>query len=374
MADRGKIEKRIIKVPMTADLIRRMDEALTAGRGGLETREQFLREAAEGLLTELSYPEAPPEPAKGKPAESTDIAGSAAPTYLVGTLESVPAWEQEELRLADLVGSAIGPISAGFTLADGVARPSGEPLLGLHNRDFPSLWAAWRLARYSEDQPITVVEFWRRVTAAAWFYGEQLTNFEHSAGTLRLTPIFPTNPSKRGAAEQGFQVFALGEIPRRPPEQGEIPVGGPLFDWRICQLERRDGALLIGLTPAGRRLLEQMAGVSLELPHRQAEAEAFLGHLYAIAGGERWGFERTLAIVAEEPSREELVATIAEERADWTAATASSVAQGYVARAREWGLLEPRLQEGRYRLTRFGEEWQREPSLQTTADNGEVRE
>jgi hypothetical protein len=350
-------------VPMPVDLIRRMDEVLTAGGGGLETREQFLREAAEGLLAELAYPEAPPEPVAAKAARSADSAGSSGPISSGETLKSVPAWEQDELRLADLAESAMGPIPAGASVAEGVARPAGEPLLGLHNRDFPSLWAAWRLARYSEDGPIPVADFWRRVTAAAWFYGEQLTYFEPGAGTLRLTPIFPTNPSKHEAAEQGFQVFALGEIPRRPPEHGEIPVGGPLFDWRVCQLERRDGKLLIGLTPAGRRLLDVLTGISLELPHHQTHAEAFLRHLYADAEGERWGFERTLAIVAEEPSREELVATIAEEKVDWTAATSSSIAQGYVARAREWGLLEPRLQKGRYRLTRFGEEWQRNPSL-----------
>jgi hypothetical protein len=355
------MDKRIVKVPMAVDLIRRMDEALTAGRGGLETREQFFREATEGLLAELSYPEAPPEPVRAK--ASAGAAGAPASASLAEVLDSVPPWEQDELRLADLAGSALGPIPAGATLSEGVALPSDEPLLGLHNRDFPSLWAAWRLARYSQEGLTTVAEFWRRVTAAAWFYGEQLMSFEHSTGTLKLTPIFPTNPNKREAAEQGFQGFALGEIPRRPPEQGGIPVAGPLFNWRICQLERQDGELLIGLTPAGRSLLEQLVGISLELPHRQDQAEAFLRHLYAHAEGERWGFERTLAIVAEEPSREELVATIAEEKDDWTAATGSSVAQGYVARAREWGLLEPKLQKGRYRLTRFGEEWQRNPSL-----------
>ncbi len=359
---------------MPADLIRRMDEALTAGTGGLETREQFLREAAEGLLAELSYPEAPPEPGAAKAAGVVAGILTQIPAPLAAVLDSLPSWEQEELRLADLAGSALAPIPAGATLAEGVARSSGEPLLGLHNRDFPSLWAAWRLARYSEKGLVTVTEFWRRVTAAAWFYGEQLTSFEQSTGTLKLTPIFPTNSSKREAAEQGFQVFALGEIPRRPPERGGIPVGGPLFDWRICQLERRGGELLIGLTPAGRSLLERLVGLSLELPHEQAQAEAFLRHLYTHAEGERWGFERILAIAAEEPSREELVAAIADEKVDWTAATASSVAQGYVARAREWGLLESRLQQGRYRLTGFGEKWQRDPSLWATANDGEVRQ
>lgn len=369
------MDKRIVKIPMPADLIRRMDEALAMGMGGLETREQFVREAAEGLLAELSYPQAPPEPAAAKasvPEKTVGAEAVDAPPLLAEVLDSVPPWEQDELRIADLAGSALLPIPAGAGLSAGVAEPAGEPMLGLHNRDFPSLWAASRLARYSQEGLITVAEFWRRVTAAAWFYGAQLPNFEQGGGTLRLTPIFPTNPNKREAAEQGFQVFALGEIPRRPSGREGIRVSGPLFDWRICQLERRDGELLIGLTPAGRSLLDRLVGLSLVLPHEQAQAEAFLAHLYEHSDGERWGFETILTVTAEEPSREELVAAISEERADWTKATASSVAQGYVARAREWGLLEPRLREGRYRLTAFGEQWQGGSVAMGDGDNEEV--
>jgi hypothetical protein len=354
------MEKRIVKIPMPLDLIRRMDEALAGGKGGLETREQFLREAAEGLLAELTYPEAPSEPiAPATPTENESVASDAA-AVLTWVLSSVPPWEQEELRLMDLADSALGPVPAGVTLATGVARPTDQPPLGLHNRDYPSLWAASRLARYSQEGLTTVEEFKRRVTAAAWFFGDQLHRFDQGPRSLRLTPIFPTNPSKREAAEQGFQSFALGEIPRRRPATGEIPVGGPLFDWRLCQLERQDGALLIGLTPEGHALLEGLGGLSLELPHDEATANLFLRHLVARAPGERWGFERILTLALEQPSREEMVAAISEERGDWTAATASSVAQGYVARAREWGLLESRLQQGRYRLTEFGESWQRD--------------
>jgi hypothetical protein len=360
------MEKRIVKIPMPVDLIRRMDEALAAGRGGLETREQFLREAAEGMLAELTYPDAPPEPVSPAAPVESEPPASDATTLLTGVLNAVPPWEQEELRLADLAGSALGPVPAGATFADGMARPADEPLLGLHNRDYPSLWAASRLARYSQDGPIPVEEFKRRVTAAAWFYGAQLRNLEQRFQGLRLTPVFPTNPDKRDAAEQGFQGFALGEIPRRFPSEGEIRTGGPLFDWRLCQLKREDGVLLIGLTSGGRALLESLVGLSLELPHDEARADHFLRHLVAHAPGERWGFERILTLALEEPSREELVAAIAEEREDWTAATASSVAQGYVARGREWGLLEPRLQQGRYRLTGFGERWQSELVTEST--------
>jgi hypothetical protein len=369
------MEKRIVKIPMPADLIRRMDQALAAGRGGLETREQVLREAAEGLLAELTYPQAPPEPVPPAVPMQSGSAGSDASALLEGVLNSIPSWEQEELRLADLAGSALGPVPAGATLAEGVAQPTGEPPLGLHNRDYPSLWAASRLAHYSQEGVIPVEKFKRRVTAAAWYYGAQLRALEQGSRGLRLTPIFPTNPEKREAAEQGFQSFALGEIPRRVPPEGKIRIGGPLFDWGLCQLVREEGDLLIGLTQKGRSLLQGLVGLSLALPHEEAMADLFLRHLVADAHGERWGFERILTLAREEPSREELVAAIAEERSDWSAATASSIAQGYVARAREWGLLEPRLQQGRYRLTGFGERWQHDLAAppKATANDGEVQ-
>lgn len=352
------MEKRIVKVPMPISLIRRMDEALAVSKGGLETREQFLSEAAESLLAELTYPEAPPEPMVAGPVARSQGSSPAATTIVATVLDSVPAWEQKELRLADLAGSAFGPVPAGATLGEGISRPTDVPLLGLHNRDYPSLWAASRLARYSQQGLISVEEFKRRVTAAAWFYGAELRRLEGGSRGLRLTPVFPTNPDKPEAAEQGFQSFAVGEIPRRPPSTGEVPTGGPLFAWRVCQLKRDEGRLLIGLTPVGRALLDGLVGLSLELPHDEAMADLFLGHLVEHSPGERWGFERVLTLAGEEPSREELVAAIAEERGDWSTATASSVAQGYVARAREWGLLEPRLRQGRYRLTGFGERWQ----------------
>ena len=55
-------EVRLVKVPMPVGLIRRMDEALVQGHGGFTTRAEFLREAAENLLVELTYEDAPPEP------------------------------------------------------------------------------------------------------------------------------------------------------------------------------------------------------------------------------------------------------------------------------------------------------------------------
>ena len=55
------MDNRIVKVPLPVELIRKMDEALAEGRGGLETRAAFIKEAAENLLAEVTYPDAPPE-------------------------------------------------------------------------------------------------------------------------------------------------------------------------------------------------------------------------------------------------------------------------------------------------------------------------
>ena len=65
-----------------------------------------------------------------------------------------------------------------------------------------------------------------------------------------------------------------------------------------------------------------------------------------------------LKVLHLNPTRTELVGKM-KEWSDWTEAMASSVAQGYVARGREWGLIERRQISGRYSLTPFGEEvWQ----------------
>lgn len=347
------MEKRVVKIPVPVELISRMDEALAAGRGGLQTREQFFREAAEGLLADISYEEAPAQ------SSGADVGqGLQGSDGSIGRmLERVPAWEREELQLADLVDSRLSLPGLGVDIRDGVVEAEKEPMLGLHNRDYPSLWAASRLARYTTDDAILFDDFRRRVTLAAWYFGMQLSSLSPAKGS-RLTALFPTNPHKPESAERAFQNFAVGSVPKRLPSSGPIKASGPLFVWQLCQLQRRDGEIVIGLTPAGRSLLEELAGVSLQLPHEPDMADRFLLHVFKTSPGDRWGFERILDVVSAGPDREEVVSAISADRPEWTVATASSVAQGYVARSREWGLLQPRLDKGRYRLTPLGEKWQ----------------
>ena len=360
------MEKRIVKFPLPVELIKRIDQAVIAGKGGLETREQFFREAAEGFLADLSYEQAPEPVLRSGAAPSQEIAGSELISEMVG---SVPSWEREELRLANLAGTALAAPGKVTAWDSGVAEPDAEPMLGLHNRDYPSLWAASRLACYSREEAIPFDEFRRRTTDAAWLFGSELARIT-GEGDARLTALFPTNPRKPESSERAFQSFAIGSIPNRRPIHGTIPASGPLFSWGMCQLRWLDGDLFIALTPPGRGLLEDLTGISLELPHETRLARAFLSYVFEHAPGDGWGFSLILEAAKTRPGREEIVATISAARPGWSAAIASSVAQGYIARAREWGLLEPRLKQGKYVLTVFGEEWNSDlgaPKIQDTS-------
>jgi len=339
-----------------------MDEAIVAERGGFGSRAELMREAVENLLNELDFPDAAPEAASPRIAgsERGDVGGEQAIGEDVETgpeadamaplLGDLPDWERSELTLGDLAGTALrAPDQQPVLVRNGVAQRRDEPLLGLHNRDYVSIWALRRLARYTEEQPILFEEYLQRVTRAAWYYGWQLQGLEGDGSGRKLTVLFPTNLSKRPSAERGFQTFAVGSLGRRGVDG--IQPSGPLFSWQAVQVDEENR---IGLTEPGWRLMQELNGLSLDLPHAPDSAVNFLRFLAEFAPGDRWGFDQVLLSVTDGPDRERLVSDFAEVHSEWTRSTASSIAQGYVARAREWGLVEPRLVDGRYWLTETG--------------------
>lgn len=358
-----------MKVPLPVALIKRMDQAIVDGRAGLESRAEFIREACEGLLADLSYPPAPPEPLSEGQADEPrgkgvrlDSPVAPAPDALPHMLlEGLPADELRGLQISDLAQTALHAPPRGAVVDEGIADALDGPLLGLHNRDYPSVWAAHRLATYTQEDLVPFHAFRERVTKAAWVFADALQRLEARRKGGRLHAMFPSNPRKREAAERGFQAFAIGSVPRRLPKgASKVQVSGPLFSWGVCQLVMLDGELMIGLTSAGWTLLEDLEGLSLILPHSAGEARTFLRHLHRCSPGDLWGFEVLMGAAENEVTRVELVELIEERGARWASAdrwspaTTSSIAQGYIARAREWGLLDPGMRDGRYRLTDFG--------------------
>jgi len=330
------------------DVIRRMDQLLASGAKGYETRQELIRDALEGYILELSYRPAPDEPTSQKaslrPPEQRPWAG---PRPEQATEQGPPRGEALDLR-----PTVLHAPDPGFVIEGGIARVVDEPLFGLHNRDYPSLWAACFLATMTQDGPVPVDDFFSQVTREAWAYAEGLSRLENVSET-KLTALFPKNPAKRQSAEGAFLLFAIGHF--SGGDDG-IKGSGPLFAWHICQLDRREDRLVTGLTPQGRELLERLDGLSLQLPHPQELAVRFLDHVRKWAPGDWSGFRQLLLEVGRRVTRPELVAAFARWRPDWTANEAATNAAGYVARAREWGLVELKQSDQRYALTPFGEE------------------
>lgn len=342
---------RVVRVPLPVDQIRRMDELLVEGAGGFHSRAEFIREAVENLIIDVQYEPAPPEP----------TAVAEAPTAQRLEATSRGRDQPEDSVPIDRPGSARSPSSPpGFafteltapagaeaTLDQGDAEPAEGPLFGMHNRDYPSLWAAYQLAEIAKDAPIEYGEFARRLLKRAWDFGERVGELEAVVGApMKITALFPTNREKPQTAEEAFLAFAVGEPGR----------GGPLLDWRVCQSRRENSDAIVGLTTAGYGLLQALEGLSLRLPHRADHAETFLAHLQEHAPGDWGGFATTLATVGDEPTRAELLGRFAELYPGWTDNQIATNAAGYIARCREWGLVEMKQRDHRYHLTNLGEQ------------------
>jgi hypothetical protein len=220
------------------------------------------------------------------------------------------------------------------------------------------------LAEHTADGPIRLEAFLDTLVSEGWDYAAKLGALEPAVGA-RLTALFPTNREKPQSAAEGFRAFAFGSVSRR--DDG-VRASGPLFVWGVCQVRRADKHFLVGLTEVGRSFLRAMNGISLATPHDPIYGSAFLAHLREFASGDWLGFQLLLSTCAKSPTRQDLVRAFSDQHPEWKASLASTNAAGYVARAREWGMVESQLIGGRYALTDFGRE-----QLSAKANGGGVR-
>lgn len=225
------------------------------------------------------------------------------------------------------------------------------PLLGLHNRDFPSLWAAVQVAEVTSNGTTTVDACFNEVLRRAWSVGKRLASLERP-GSPRYSALFPTNRNKKESSEANFRAFAMGRI----VGNGTKRTIGPLFQWRICGVYGDPKDLRVGLLPGADDLFARLDGISADAPHNHAHALAFLDHLRLNAAADFRMLVRVLGWISDQPTRERLVESVARVGVDWSPQQANSYAAGYVARAREWGLVEPKMIDNMYSLTDFGEE------------------
>ena len=324
-----------------------MDDVILRGIGGYATRAEFIVDAIQERIYELAieaeedpdgplpsqqrvWTPRPQEPPRTSP-EGIDTTASPGPDELATALE-VPrrglAMEPYEVAIDD------------------------DVLFGLHNRDYPSLWALAHLASMAQQRPVPAETFYAEVLEEAWRFGKVLLDRERR-GAQKCTALFPTNPRKVKAAEAAFRAFAIGDY--RIADDGLLTAHGPLFVWRAAALSMNGEGPSLGLTDAGWDLLAAVDGLTVDQPHPSEVARRFFEHLSRYAPADWDGFTVLLSSIgAEGATRADVLERFAEVWPEWSPNEVSTNATGYTARAREWGLVEPKQTKGRYHLTPFG--------------------
>lgn len=297
------------------------------------TREDFVREAIHTLLLELQYAS---DTAQSQPSFQND-AGQAV----------IPGADNP------IASSALPPPGEPKRMLEATGFEQREPLFGLHNRDYPSLWAAQRLSALSHA-PVSFRTGLSDLLRDAWMMGERLSGFD-KAVPGKPSALFPTNRDKKKAAEGAFLNFAIGSVALSRRSR-KLEIGGPLFAWKVLAFELVDGEPFIGLTHIGHSLLARLAGLTVEQPHAPVYATAFIDHIRTHATGDWQGFKVMFETLRNGTTRDELVAAFADSWPTWTETEAATNAAGYIARGREWGIVEPKQSNGRYELTDFGAE------------------
>ena len=326
---------RPVKLLLPVDVATRLDEAVLNNLGGFGDRHSLAAAAIDEYLIDLVY--------ANRPAEQMVLVQSRAP--IVETRSSDAA------DPAAMALPAVEAVERGVSIEDTASQIVDAPMLGLHNRDWPSFWALGVLAEVAAAGAVPSRSFMAEVTKRAWLVADQV--IDHLG--RKAAALLPTNREKVQSAEAAFHSFAVASISRRVSPEGKATVSGPLPLWRAMALTSDGNELCVGVTDYGWDLLESMAGLTPMAPHPREAATSFFGYLRERSDADWWGFDTMLRLLNESPTREKYLAGFTSAR-EWTGSVASSAAQGYLARGREWGVVEPKIIDGRYHLTDFGTE------------------
>jgi len=369
---------RPIKLLLTGQLIDRLDAALQQGLGGFRTRHSLVEEAIEYYLQELHESEHDYYSLESGKSDQTPMVDASTeikpklqiaantpvqaqlpsqkpnPPSLV-SLEKNSLWaelvkEPERIEDTNIFCTSANPT---VPISQSLSRPDKGPLLGLHNRDWPTLKALELLNRMSTSGSVPCRDFYIVATASGWRLSDFLQKHQ-SAETGKLTALLPSNREKSKAAENNYRNFALGWI--KQSEAGkDVRTSGPIFSWSAVGLAWQKGKLHIGLTESGAALIEGISGISPIAPHSKDKAQFFINHISEFGPDDWYFFRQILKELLVKPTRNVLISLIMSSQKSSTSVSAS-LAQGYIARGREWGLIEQKQQDGLYLLTQFGKE------------------
>jgi len=246
--------------------------------------------------------------------------------------------------------TAVLALWGGTAVATAPAIRLKEPLLGLHNRDYPTLWATDLLATIvaARGEALSWIHFVARAASAAWTMSEALreTDEGRSEGAVKASVGFPGNLLKRSASEARFTEHMLGRL-----RQGTA--FGPIFAMGLVGISEGPVADRVAPTKAALALLKALreAGLNPRPPHSPRAWLAFRDHVRAVLPSDLSQWLDVLRAIGARPTSAEIVVAFQDR---WPRNAAQTNLNGYVSRGREWGLIEPRLVDGRYQLTPLG--------------------
>jgi hypothetical protein len=328
----------MLRIPLPIEQIDEIDDVIRRGIGGFRDRQELIAEALNAYLLELRY---------------GHLADERAPSKHIG-YPPLKAGAPHGRAQSGHPGSLLG-LPECVTIDGAAIRVTRGPLFGLHSRDFPSIWAAWQLADMTKEKLVSQAEFLKKVIPEAWEMGSVLRADSAKRQGAKLEALFPTNRTKTDSSGDAFKSFAIGTC---SASDGELRCSGPLFLWNVCAAQLKEGNIYLGLTSIGRDLLKALDGISALIPHEPQCAGAFIKYLQEHAPEDWWGFHTVTKLATSNPTREELLTSFRRERdhleTSWTDHQVGSYATGYISRCREWGILEPKLLHGKYRLTEYG--------------------
>src|SRR5262249_51534594 len=130
---------------------------------------------------------------------------------------------------------------------------------------------------------------------------------------------------------------------------------GPLFAMKLAGMKREGATIVVAPTRQAGALWDALAGAGFaakERPPHPGEAwHIFRGLLQLSLPEDYEAWMRVLRSVGQGRKRDDLIAEFSSE---WAGAAAATNVAGYISRGREWGLVDPKLKEGRYMLTDLG--------------------
>lgn len=325
--------RRLVKLYLPVETVRKMDAAILRSGGAYFDRAEFVNEALLDRLAEESHGRVESLPLELKPRPLTAVAES--------NVEFAPEIVESIGLFGDWLSN--GPVP---TLPP---APGPEANFGLHNRDYPTIWACDVLGRMTAEAgtPIAWQTFSEQLLRTSWAVGRQLAADDAESGRpVKARVGFPTNTAKKEAAERRFLAHAFG----LPTARGNP---GPVFVFRWVGVEHAEGELRIALTDAGVGAIRALAETGdLRPPFGEAAWRIFVDHLAEHVPAELKAWLSVLELLRKQPNRTELVNQCS---AWWHGTEAATNAMSYVSRGREWGLVEATLRpDNRYALTERG--------------------